>query len=495
MRMRYAHRFPFWHVVIAKNAHNSPTNSVMFQERKAAFKAPPSSVRDTAVSQDVRRTRALEEQKRRRAERIDSTRQLDFFADLTLGPSDDEGDEDDNSGSTGVVRQGISQFAFMLPSASTSSLPAAAQATPASQPSTSSTSAPDNAPPMDVNMQVQATIKRPKNKRKGKYKANAGDSTSKSGRRNAKPSKWADKCMYAELLEMKDGFDASGDLRDGIPDDIETGWVAVTPIPVGKRCLAVTHQTSGIAGIVPNTTLRSRVLGKALMKPFPSTLPPQTVLDCILDENWRDNGILHILDVVSWKGQDLADCETPFRFWWRDTRLSELTSFPPPPNASPPEKQSTTYQFPHPTTFAPIPYHTDTTLPSLVSSLIPLTRTTRSIPVPVPVPSAEEDTQGSMELDGAGAMPLMKVRTVQATVRSDGMLLYVAQATYEPGTSPLSSWVPLRAYQTHEERMQQETMGGIGNTAESPLDLFERLVRRRIEGGTGNAVPDVDMAP
>ena len=49
------------------------------------------------------------------------------------------------------------------------------------------------------------------------------------------------------------------------------------------------------------------------MKPFPSPLPPQTVLDCILDENWHDNGILHVLDVISWKGQDLADCETPFR--------------------------------------------------------------------------------------------------------------------------------------------------------------------------------------
>ena len=65
---------------------------------------------------------------------------------------------------------------------------------------------------------------------------------------------------------------------------------------------------------VPNTTLRSRVLGKALMKPFPSTLPPQTVLDCILDDNWRDNGILHVLDVVTWKAQDLGDCETPFRY-------------------------------------------------------------------------------------------------------------------------------------------------------------------------------------
>ena len=30
-----------------------------------------------------------------------------------------------------------------------------------------------------------------------------------------------------------------------------------------------------------------------------------------------------------------------------------------------------------------------------------------------------------------------------ARVQPDGMLLYVAEASYEPGTSPLSSWVPI----------------------------------------------------
>ena len=63
----------------------------------------------------------------------------------------------------------------------------------------------------------------------------------------------------------------------------------------------------------PNTTLRSRVLGKPLMARFPSPLPSDTVLDCILDQNWRENGILHVLDVIKWKGQDIADCESSFR--------------------------------------------------------------------------------------------------------------------------------------------------------------------------------------
>lgn len=64
--------------------------------------------------------------------------------------------------------------------------------------------------------------------------------------KNKNASKWADKCMYAELLEMS-GDDPWSDV-DGLPEDLETGWVAVGPVPVGKRCLAVTHQSSGIAG-------------------------------------------------------------------------------------------------------------------------------------------------------------------------------------------------------------------------------------------------------
>ena len=77
-------------------------------------------------------------------------------------------------------------------------------------------------------------------------------------RRTNKPSKWADKCMYAELLEMvsNDMWWSQGGLvgdeehyNNGLPKDLETAWVALAPVPAGKRCLAVTHQSSGVAGI------------------------------------------------------------------------------------------------------------------------------------------------------------------------------------------------------------------------------------------------------
>lgn len=88
-------------------------------------------------------------------------------------------------------------------------------------------------------------FKKPKKKRKN---------------RNNKTSKWADKCMYAELLEMtsEDPWSTIDSNNDGLPSDLESGWVAVGPVPVGKRCLAVTHQSSGIAGA-----------GMSLHKAFP----------------------------------------------------------------------------------------------------------------------------------------------------------------------------------------------------------------------------------
>jgi snurportin-1 len=76
-------------------------------------------------------------------------------------------------------------------------------------------------------------------------------SRKKKRAKGEKLNKWANKCMYAELLEMRDDslWLLPGGARDGLPEDLESGWVAVAPVPVGKRCLAVTHQSSGIIGV------------------------------------------------------------------------------------------------------------------------------------------------------------------------------------------------------------------------------------------------------
>ncbi|CAK5284448.1 unnamed protein product [Mycena citricolor] len=272
--------------------------------------------------------------------------------------------------------------------------------------------------------------------------------------------------------------------------------VTVAPVPVGKRCLAVTDQSLGVPGTVSNTALRSRKLGKLLMPRFPSTLPPMTVLDCILDGNWRENGILHILDVIKWKGQDIGDCETPFRFWWRDTRLQELPSSSPPSirhNAEASggleQSPSTAYRFPYPTTFAGIPYHADTSMSSLATAIVPLARCNRAISVQIPVLESEEE---GMSVDVPKSLQLTATQSAQ--VASDGLLLYVSEASFEPGTNPLSSWVPLRNYDADQHGQDTGTQPEVSTApVDGPLDVFARLIQRRIAGMSSVAM-DVENA-
>ncbi|KAF7291870.1 hypothetical protein MIND_01212300 [Mycena indigotica] len=403
--------------------------STTFQNRRANFKAP--SIEDT---QNYRRQKALDEQKRRRAKRVDSTRQLDVFADLSLGQSDDEEQED-----VAIVRTGIASYASLLP------------------PTTLESQPPQSQPPLQANDGSK--------KKKKKWRPKAKRETV------ATTSKWADQCMYAELLEMSEE-DSWNEAEDGLPDDLDTGWVAVAPIPVGKRCLVVTDQSLGVPGVVPNTCLRSRKLGKLLLPRFPSILPPLTVLDCILDVNWRENGVLHILDVHRWKGQDIGDCETPFRFWWRDTRIAELP-LSPPPSSSPksalsssenPTSAQLQYRFPYPTRFLPIPYHPETTLRSLAEVIIPLARSSRTLEVQIP--RTEPQDISDMAVDQS------ELVNISTDVLSDGLLLYVSEASYEPGTSPLSSWIPLVDYNAGDN------LTASASTSEGPLDIFLRRVLR-----------------
>ncbi|ESK90811.1 hypothetical protein Moror_16517 [Moniliophthora roreri MCA 2997] len=394
--------------------------------RKATYKLP-TQLLDLSSSQKSRREKALEEQKRRRAQKVDFSRQLDGFADLNLAGSDEE---EENPEGFKIVHQGLASF--------TSSFEKNEQC---SQPSTS---------PVLSGLLDTSTKKKKKGKRK--------KTTTRVGGDRNQANKWADKCMYAELLEMNDG---TGDMwpmleGDGLPDDLETGWVAVGPVPVGKRCLAITRESPVNNGVEPNTTLRSRLQGKPLLPWFPSNLPPSTVLDCILDENWKENGILHVLDVLQWKGRDIADCETPFRFWWRDTRLGELARMAPPSNIASSSVSTPSYQFSYPNTVVPVPYHADTSFQSLLGSIIPLARSNRTIGVDVPNLASTSD---EMQVDNTSL-----ISSVAVTVVSDGLLLYVAEACYESGTSPLSSWIPLKSY-------GDQPVQSVG-----PLDTFERFV-------------------
>lgn len=74
-----------------------------------------------------------------------------------------------------------------------------------------------------------------------------------------------------------------------------------------------------------------------------------------------------------------------------------------------------------------------------------------------------------MEVDDALPIPPM-LTSVSVALESDGMLLYVSQASYESGTSPLSSWIPITGYSEEPDGTDSVCQTG----SHRPLDLFER---------------------
>lgn len=183
-----------------------------------------------------------------------------------------------------------------------------------------------------------------------------------------------------------------------------------------------------------------------------------------------------------------------FRFWWRDTRLAELSqTFPPNlsfstivnplPDPSP-SFVKPRYCFPYPTKFLPVPYHTDTSLATLQSQIIPLARTFRGVDVEVPVAlDSDPAPQGTMDMDSPSqssftfcAKAPVEITSVATTVEPDGLLLYISEASYEAGTSPLSNWIPINGY---ESSQPSSTLSPpIKGDLEGPLDIFQRLVVR-----------------
>ena len=98
-----------------------------------------------------------------------------------------------------------------------------------------------------------------------------------------------------------------------------------------------------------------------------------------------------------------------------------------------------------------------------------MARTIRTIPVDVPIllpNSPLEDGSGNgMQVESATPLFRAKgsIESVTTNVQPDGLLLYVSEASYEPGTSPLSSWIPITGYEKPDETI------GI-----HPLELFHR---------------------
>jgi snurportin-1 len=141
------------------------------------------------------------------------------------------------------------------------------------------------------------------------------------------------------------------------------------------------------------------------------------------------------------------------RFWWRDTRMQELLATNPntisefawataQPNGEGATTSSTA--FPYPMTFVPTPHHSDMSLPNLLSTIIPMARSPRTISIIPRRPSPRAIQRARCRLmhnpivgTGGG-----EVQRIEVQVQSEGLLLYVSQATIRAWYKPIEHLGP-----------------------------------------------------
>lgn len=128
--------------------------------------------------------------------------------------------------------------------------------------------------------------------------------------------------MQGEVLDLD---------NEGLPPDLAGEWLALGPIPKGKRCMAVTftgtrksktgrskleHNTGNTRRQADydtkatNTIILARTTGKPIARQYIPVLPPNCVLDCVYVP---ESAALFIMDVLQWKGQSVAEGEADFR--------------------------------------------------------------------------------------------------------------------------------------------------------------------------------------
>ena len=95
---------------------------------------------------------------------------------------------------------------------------------------------------------------------------------------------------------------------------------------------------------------------------------------------------------------------------------------------------------------------------------------------------SEEDAEMEVDNQSHGLWSAERIEEHDVRIDSDGLLLYVGEAAYEPGESPLSVWVPRKSPEEFREaaaeasgQLQSINLPvAIQSTPESPLDCFER---------------------
>ena len=87
-----------------------------------------------------------------------------------------------------------------------------------------------------------------------------------------------------------------------------------------------------------------------------------------------------------------------------------------------------------------------------------------------------------VDSESHGLWSAAQIEELEIPIASDGLLLYVGEAAYEPGESPLSVWVPRKypeeareASESSAQPQPTDFSAKLQGTEEGPLDCFERF--------------------
>ena len=120
-----------------------------------------------------------------------------------------------------------------------------------------------------------------------------------------------------------------------------------------------------------------------------------------------------------------------------------------------------------------IPYFSPTSLESIRSTIIPAAQGGRLVSVKV-YNSNQSPTTGGQEGMDIDTSQEPAEAAADVHLRSDGILLYAMEASYESGTSPLSAWIPASIQSNPDsENGHRQVIGG-SLAGKNPLTVFQR---------------------
>jgi len=153
----------------------------------------------------------------------------------------------------------------------------------------------ENQEVMDIDKKKKKKNKKNKNKIK------------KINKRKNEINKFKNQLMLSEKLEE-------------IPEDFETNWIAVK-IPDGIPCLVISFNGKTISRNIDGTILEIFYSNIPGGNPLSREYQNYSILDCIYD---KEANLYYIKDIMCWKGYPTYDCEAEFRFFWIQTKVSEI---------------------------------------------------------------------------------------------------------------------------------------------------------------------------